>query len=79
MRKELTEHCCTKVDNELHKDFVEIMFYNINKTTPFMILFGQEQKKLLCKRGSGVRYHPMIVRFCLSLLSKSPSAKSNPT
>ena len=40
-----------------------------------MNLFWQEQKKLSsCKNPSGVRYHPMIIRFCLSLMSKSPSA-----
>ena len=38
-----------------------------------MNLFWQEQKKLSTKTSSGVRYHPMIIRFCLSLLSKSPS------
>lgn len=37
MRKELNEHY-TKVDNELHKDFVEIMSNNINNTTPCMYL-----------------------------------------
>ena len=39
-----------------------------------MYLFWQEQKKLSNKSRSGVRYHPKIIRFCLSLLSKSPSA-----
>ena len=37
MRKELNEHY-TKVDNELHKDFVEIMSNNINNTTQCMYL-----------------------------------------
>ena len=37
MRKEFNVHY-TKVDNELHKDFVEIMSNNINNTTQCMYL-----------------------------------------
>jgi len=38
-----------------------------------MSLFWQQQKKLLKSSTTGVRYHPMIIRFCLSLAAKSPS------
>ena len=38
-----------------------------------MSLFWQEQKKLFSKSSTGVRFHPMIIRFCLSLAAKSPS------
>lgn len=38
-----------------------------------MNLFWQEQKKILSASTTGVKYHPMIVRFCLSLAAKSPS------
>ena len=41
--------------------------------TPFMNLFWQQQKKLLKSSATGVRYHPMIIRFCLSLAAKFPS------
>ena len=41
--------------------------------TPFMNLFWQQQKKLLKSSATGMRYHPMIIRFCLSLAAKSPS------
>ena len=45
---------------------------NLN-VSPFMKLFWEQQKSSQKKR-SGVRYHPMIIRFCLSIASKSPSA-----
>ena len=39
--------------------------------TPFMDLFWQQQKKLLTRSSTGVRYHPMVIRYCLSLATKS--------
>ena len=45
---------------------------NLN-VSPFMKPFWELQKSSQNK-GSGVRYHPMIIRFCLSLASKSASA-----
>ena len=38
-----------------------------------MNLFWQQQKKLFSSNRTGVRYHPMIIRFCLSLAAKFPS------
>ena len=38
-----------------------------------MNLFWQQQQKLFGSKATGVRYHPMIIRFCLSLAAKSPS------
>ena len=38
-----------------------------------MNLFWQQQKKLFSSSKTGVRYHPMIIQFCLSLVAKSPS------
>ena len=72
MRKELTESSC-KIDQTLHTDLVKIMSNSSSKITPFMNLFWQEQKKMSSPNPSGVRYHPMIIRFCLSLHSKSRS------
>ena len=43
------------------------------KITPFIKLFWEEQRRLFNRSSSGLRYHPMIVRFCLSLAAKSPS------
>ncbi len=44
------------------------------KSSPHMNLFWQQQKKLLASPTFGRRYHPQLIRFCLSLHSKSPSA-----
>ena len=62
------------VDQELANDF-DTIFTNSNNVTPFMKLFWQQQNELR-KKGGGrnVRYHPMIIRYCLSLLMKSRSA-----
>ena len=39
-----------------------------------MKLFWQEQQKYLGTSKTGIRYHPMIIRYCLNLVAKSPSA-----
>lgn len=61
-----------EVDHELSKDMLTILGQT-EKVTPFMSLFWQEQKKLLSSSKTGVRYHPMLIRYCLSLAAKSPS------
>ena len=40
---------------------------------PFMKLFWEEQQKYLSSSKTGVRYHPMIRRYCLGLAAKSPA------
>ena len=50
------------------------LFSSANKeVTPFMSLFWQQQQQMATSSKDGVRYHPMIIRFCLSLAAKSPS------
>lgn len=61
-----------EIDNELSDEFTRIIG-SAKQVTPFMNLFWQEQKKLFSRNSTGVRYHPMIIRFCLSLAAKSPS------
>lgn len=63
-------HCAG--DHELSKDMLTIPGQSDN-VTPFMSLFWQQQKKLFASSKTGVRYHPMIVQYCLSLAAKSPS------
>lgn len=72
MRAELLKSS-VEIDNELNDDFTQILDSAGTKVTPFMNLFWQEQKRLFARSNTGVRYHPMIIRFCLSLASKSPS------
>ena len=69
------ENASIAVDDEMSKDVVSMLSKISNKEmTPFMQLFWQQQKKMLqASTNKGIRYHPMIIRFCLSLASKSSS------
>ena len=60
-----------KIDQELADDFTSI-FSNAKGVTPFMSVFRQQQE-LMKIGGKNVRYHPMLIRYCLSLASKSKS------
>ena len=63
------------VDSNLSDDLIKIMSGTDQKEVPpFMKLFWEEQKKYLSSSKKGVRYHPMIIRYCLGLASKSPAA-----
>ncbi|XP_065649371.1 uncharacterized protein LOC136078177 [Hydra vulgaris] len=62
------------MDCDLHSDFLSIISNTNHNISDFMNLFWQEQKKLFSVSPSEVRYHPMIIRYCLSIASKSPSA-----
>jgi len=62
-----------EVDHELSNDFASIFSDADREITPFMSLFWQQQKKLFASTAKGVRYRPMIIRFCLSLAAKSPA------
>ena len=65
---------CVCIENkELNKDFYEIMENNKN-ITPFMQLFWKQQKLHAKGNPNAIKYHPMILRFCISLASKSASA-----
>ena len=73
MRTELSTNA-VPVDNELNNDLLTILDNNESEITLFMKLFWKEQRKMLYASRTGVRYHPMIVRYCLSVHSKSDSA-----
>ena len=72
MRDEL-QRSSVKIDHQLSNDLTEITSSSETKLSPFMELFWQQQKKLFSSSPTGVRYHPMLIRFCLSLAAKSPS------
>ena len=67
------EKSSVEVDNQLSNDITSILGTCNENITPFMNLFWQQQKKLMTKSKTGVRYHPMIIRYCLSLATKSPA------
>ena len=66
MQEELSKSS-VHIDHELSKDFISIMGKTKHEITPFMNLFWQQQQKLFASNSTGVRYHPMIIRYCLSL------------
>ena len=63
------------VNQELNDDIVSIVSNtDYNNMPSFMKFFWEEQQKYLQSKKNGIRYHPAILRFCLSLAAKSPSA-----
>ena len=62
------------VDVDLGRDLVTIMTENNKDVPPFMKLFWEEQQKYLSSSKNGVRYHPIIIRYCLRLAGKTPAA-----
>ena len=63
------------VSPDLNNDFMSIMSSTESKNiSPFMKLFWEEQQKYLKSSKTGIRYHPMIIRYCLALASKSSAA-----
>ena len=62
------------VNNGFNKDFISIMSNADKSKMPnFMKLFWEEQQKFLHATKTGVRYHPMIIRYCVGLTAKSPA------
>ena len=61
--------------NNLEKDLISIVLNaNSKDIPPFMKLFWEEQQKYLSSSSkTSVRYHLMIIRYCLGLAAKSPS------
>ena len=71
----LNESSTVEVKDYLHDDLVKIYSQNLNSETPnFMKLFWEEQQKYVGKSRKGIRYHPMIIRYCLNLAAKSSAA-----
>ena len=61
MQKEISSKSIT-INSSIADDIEEVMNKNLN-VSPFMKLFWEQQKSSQNK-GSTVRYHPMIIRFC---------------
>ena len=64
-----------KVSGNLGEDLTSTMAGTDQRDIPpFMKFFWEEQQKYIKCSSRGIRYHPMMIRFCLSLASKSASA-----
>ena len=73
MKTEIEDNSVT-VNKDLENDLLQILGHTSLNNTPHMKLFWEQQKNLLSSSASGRRYHPQIIRFCLSLHAKSPAA-----
>ena len=73
LQKEIQQHD-VGVSETLEKGILTIMGGQNLDATPHMKFFWQEQIKLLQSSKMGRRYHPQVIRFALSIHSKSPSA-----
>ena len=75
MRKALDSDS-KKVSSELSSDFHKLFWQcNEKEVLSFMKLFWEEQQKYISSSSpTSIRYHPMIIKFCLDLAAKSSSA-----
>ena len=67
------------VDRELHSDLVSVMKEHIpdaeKPATNFISLFWKQQlRSFSCKKSTSMKWHPIMIRFCLYLHHKSSSA-----
>ena len=65
-----------KLDSDIHNDLqgiIECSLASVNKNS-FADLFWKEQVKAFSRSSSGIRWHPMVIRFALHLHLRSPSA-----
>ena len=63
------------IASELHSDLLTILSGQSLDSFPMMKIFWkQQQKAMACGNARQMRWHPMMIRFCLSLAIKPPSA-----
>ena len=60
------------IKTELSHDLVTVISQNRQAMSPFMKLFWEQRNA--SRSPTSHRYHPMIIRWCLSIASKSASA-----
>ena len=73
MQKEIQSKSVEIENIKMNQAFYQIMENNKN-ITPFMQLFWEQQKLHAKNNPNAIKYHPMIIRFCISLAAKSASA-----
>ena len=72
MQKEIQSKSVEIENIEMNQDFYQITENNKN-VTPFMQLFWEQEKLHAKNNPKAIKYHPMIIRFCISLAAKSAS------
>ena len=74
LEKEIVKNSIS-VDEIMEKDILSILAdRHDDDVSPHMKFFWEQQRKLLQTPTFGRRYHPHLIRFCLSLHAKSPAA-----
>ena len=80
--KELGEKEGIYVNNDLHSDLTEIIGDQTNEVRKafspgtFARLFWEQQMEARCTDSRQVRWHPMIIKWCLSIKLRSSSSYS---
>ena len=62
------------IDETMEKDILAILADSGEEFTPHMKVFWEQQRRLVAMPKFGRRYHPHVIRFCLSIHAKSPAA-----
>ncbi|XP_065068321.1 uncharacterized protein LOC135693707 [Rhopilema esculentum] len=62
------------VTQNLSHDLLSKISESSGKMTPFIKLFWKQQQRIMSCSAQGRRYHPTIIRWCLSIASNSASA-----
>ena len=62
------------IDETMEKDILAILADSGEEVTPHMKVFWEQQRILVAMPKFGRRYHPHVIRFCLSVHAKSPAA-----
>ena len=78
MRQSLADNS-KPVDPQLNQDLCSLFSGCDEKDVPpFMKLFWEEKQKYINEsKSSSIRYHPMVIKFCLSLAAMSSSTYSD--
>ena len=75
LRAEVQKRSTVSLDNSVSANLKKIFTENAHKLTKFQTLFWEEQlRSMECKNQKAMRWHPMIIRFALSLRMKSSSS-----
>ena len=62
------------VPSTISDEVLEIMRLDDNEVSPLVKMLWEQQQFFFSNPTSKMRYHPMVIRFCLLLAMKSASA-----
>ena len=63
------------VPSTISDEVLDFMRLDDNEVSPLVKMLWEQQQFFFSNPTSKMRYHPMVIRFCLSLAMKSASAK----